>query len=553
MTGRPAFAGWSPTGIVADARPLRSAAANAGGGILRLLVGLCIACAVERLPAWQTGESDGHPDWFGIQVVDRASGRGVPLIRLTTVNNIVLVTDSAGWVAFQEPGLMNREVFFRVAGHGYTCPQDGFGYSGVRLNVQPGQTARIEVDRTNLAERLYRITGQGIYRDSGLLGLPVPLAQPDLPGGVLGQDTVQAAVYGDRIYWFWGDTNRAGYPLGNFRTSGAVSRLPDQGGLPAETGIDLDYFVGETGFTRPMAPVEGPGMVWINGLFVLESDGRQQMYARFSRRKSLAEQIEHGLVRFADSDQTFHPLARFADSARLYPRGQATVVGEHVYFATPFPTVRVVASAEAIVDPAGYEAWTCLAPGTGYLGRRSSVERDEEGQVVWGWKRDTSAITSRQERALVDAGLLQPAETRIRISESEPFDPQAPSPELHSGSVRWNPWRNRWVMIGLQVGGEHSFLGDVWFAESDQLTGPWLNARRVAVHHNYSFYNPAHHDFLDQREGRDIFFQGTYVTTFSAAKQPTPRYDYNQIMYRLSLDDPALQLPPPAAADSGND
>jgi hypothetical protein len=28
------------------------------------------------------------------------------------------------------------------------------------------------------------------------------------------------------VYWFFGDTNRAGYPLGNFYTTGATSSIP---------------------------------------------------------------------------------------------------------------------------------------------------------------------------------------------------------------------------------------------------------------------------------------------------------------------------------------
>ncbi|MBU6411264.1 MAG: hypothetical protein KGR98_12840, partial [Verrucomicrobia bacterium] len=31
------------------------------------------------------------------------------------------------------------------------------------------------------------------------------------------------------------------------------------------------------------------------------------------------------------------------------------------------------------------------------------------------------------------------------------------------------------------------------------------------------------------------------ASTFSGNKHPTPRYDYNQIMYRLDLSDPCLQ------------
>ena len=38
-----------------------------------------------------------------------------------------------------------------------------------------------------------------------------------------------------------------------------------------------------------------------------------------------------------------------------------------------------------------------------------------------------------------------------------------------------------------------------------------------------------------------IFFEGTYTTSFSGNPTPTPRYDYNQIMYRLELDDPRLE------------
>ena len=78
---------------------------------------------------------------FGVQVIDAGTERGVPLIELRTVNGISFVTDSAGWIAFQEPGLMGREVYFHVAGPGYEHPKDGFGNRGVRLMTTPGKTA----------------------------------------------------------------------------------------------------------------------------------------------------------------------------------------------------------------------------------------------------------------------------------------------------------------------------------------------------------------------------------------------------------------------------
>jgi hypothetical protein len=87
--------------------------------------------------------------------------------------------------------------------------------------------------------------------------------------------------------------------------------------------------------------------------------------------------------------------------------------------------------------------------------------------------------------------------------------------------------------------------GEVWFAEGDTPAGPWVYARRVVSHDTYNFYNPTQHPFFDHDGGRVIYFEGTYTASFSGARVKTPRYDYNQIMYRLALDDPRLALPVP--------
>jgi hypothetical protein len=88
-----------------------------------------------------------------------------------------------------------------------------------------------------------------------------------------------------------------------------------------------------------------------------------------------------------------------------------------------------------------------------------------------------------------------------------------------------------------------SLLGEVWYAEADAPEGPWRFARKVATHPNYSFYNSCHHPFFDQKGGRLIYFEGTYTADFSAAASKTPRYNYNQLMYRLDLADPRVKLP----------
>ena len=95
-------------------------------------------------------------------------------------------------------------------------------------------------------------------------------------------------------------------------------------------------------------------------------------------------------------------------------------------------------------------------------------------------------------------------------------------------------------MIGLQSFGT-SLLGEIWYSEAENLVGPWTKARKIVTHENYSFYNPKQHAMLDKAGGRFIFFEGTYTHTFSGNKDQTPRYDYNQVMYKLDLADPRLR------------
>ena len=46
---------------------------------------------------------------------------------------------------------------------------------------------------------------------------------------------------------------------------------------------------------------------------------------------------------------------------------------------------------------------------------------------------------------------------------------------------------------------------------------------------------------LTAPEAGFLLFEGTYTAEFANHAQPTPRYNYNQILYRLDLDDPKLR------------
>ena len=109
---------------------------------LRLALRRPWACAAGLLRPIQAGDEGraapiSRP--FRIEVVDDETGRGVPLVELRTVNQIRYVTDSNGIVAFDEPGLLGKKVFFHVKSHGYEYPKDGFGNRGVALETQAGR------------------------------------------------------------------------------------------------------------------------------------------------------------------------------------------------------------------------------------------------------------------------------------------------------------------------------------------------------------------------------------------------------------------------------
>ena len=57
-----------------------------------------------------------------------------------------------------------------------------------------------------------------------------------------------------------------------------------------------------------------------------------------------------------------------------------------------------------------------------------------------------------------------------------------------------------------------------------------------------TFYNPRIHPEFTAADSPMLFFEGTYTAEFADHPAPTPRYNYNQILYRLDLDDPALAV-----------
>src|ERR1700678_2622665 len=211
-----------------------------------------------------------------IEVVDKSCGWPVPLVELQTLHGVRFVTDNAGVIAFDLPELMGQETWFDVKGDGYEVKKDGFGYAGIRFTPEPGHAHRVEVDRTIIARRLGRITGGGLFGESQKLGAESAWRE----SGVLGQDSVQNAVYRGKLFWFWGDTILPPYPLGIFDSTGATTAPQPLASFEPPLRLPLDYFRDEKGVPKGLAKMPGSGPTWLSGLASLpDAQGREHLAA----------------------------------------------------------------------------------------------------------------------------------------------------------------------------------------------------------------------------------------------------------------------------------
>ncbi len=494
-------------------------------------------------------------EWAGIRVVDAATRQGVPLVELETVHRVRFVTDNAGWVAIADPDLLGREVAFTVRSHGYAFPKDGFGFAVARVVPRPGAPVELAVTRTQLAERVCRLTGEGRWRDSVLLGLRKAAADVPAPGRVAGQDSIQPVVHAGRWYCFWGDTLRLEHPLGLFRMAGATVDLAtvQDPAFDLAGGLPYDCFVEPaSGFARATIPLpERPeGVVWVNGCCsVPDGAGQPRMVAWYSRRASLEKELEQGLAVWEEARAVLEPVRVLPEGEWRHPVGHPLEFVEEgatwLLFGSPCCNLRAPARYEALLDRAQYEAFTCeaVAADGGGAGR---PDLDEGGAPRWRWQKELPPLDSKREHEWIASGVLPPEHARFAPRDAGVKRPILDQPSqnvtipparvlLHSGTVRWNEWRQRYVLIACQLFGTSSALGEVWYAEAHHPCGPFTTALKVATHDRMSLYNVCHHALLDRDGGRTIHFEGTYTNDFSGNPDATPRYQYNQLLFRLDL------------------
>ena len=428
-----------------------------------------------------------------IEIVEQGTDWVVPGVELRTQHGVRFVSDNAGVIALDLPELMGREIWLEVIGQGYGVKADGFGYRGVRLKPAPGKRLKVEVTRTILARRLGRLTGAGLFAESQKVGEQLDWKE----SGVLGSDSVVTTAVGGKLLWFWGDTNLPHYPLGIFNVSGATT---EKFSPPTQPPLrpPYKYFTNRPAAQdeerpRGVADIPGAGPTWIWGLVTLP-DAKGALHTVCSAVKVKGEMHAYrwDLAEWDPHEELFHPLSTVwtegvdQTKAPVMPDGHAVPWTDRagrrwILFCNPFPTLRTPATYEGWKNP---ETWRTLTP-------------------------DPVTVTA----------------------EGESIKP-------HGGHIAWHPWCRKWLALFTQKGGQPSFLGEIWLAEADAPTGPWINARKVLSHDDYTFYNPVLHPEFFRDDSPIIHFEGTYTVTFSGNKQPTPRWDYNQVLYQLDLSLP---------------
>jgi hypothetical protein len=161
---------------------------------------------------------------------------------------------------------------------------------------------------------------------------------------------------------------------------------------------------------------------------------------------------------------------------------------------------------------------------------------DDEGEK---WLHFGNPLPNLQCPATLD-GWQDSKQWKVLKPQAELLDADGKKVVPHSGSVAWHPWRKKWVTVFMEKFGKPSAFGELWYAEADSPLGPWGTAVKVLTHANYTFYNPRVHAEMATKDSPVLLFEGTYTAEFAKEPPPTPRHNYNQILYRLDLDDPRL-------------
>ena len=181
---------------------------------------------------------------------------------------------------------------------------------------------------------------------------------------MLGCDSVQNAVHNGRMFWAWGDTNFARYPLGIFDMSSATTAIQPLASFEPPLRLKFDYFTDDAGRPRGVAKMAGEGPTWLSGYMSLpDKTGTKRLVAVYMKIKPPMEGYECGLCVWNEKTANFEHLRTVWTKSEATPKHPPMPQGHPVIidgddgkkwavFGDPFPKLRCPATFEAWQDPA---------------------------------------------------------------------------------------------------------------------------------------------------------------------------------------------------------
>jgi hypothetical protein len=458
-------------------------------------------------------------------------------------NRARFISDNQGIISILAPDLNGRKVRFLFQGHGYSIDKTDFwGQKSVTCLIKPGKTFKLKIKRKQLAQRLYRITGAGRYNNSILAGLTQRIPTRNLlPGKVIGQDSLIAIPWNNELWCFYGDT----IGLNSYNFSASCATLPLKSNrYDPEKFLPLKYKVDEYGFARPMIKTGKKGFTWIEYVLPVKIDSiksqSEALLAKYVQHETLNKVAESGFAIMTRSSKNFKIIKKLN-------------ANKHHRCIHPYPVKTAsqsffLLSPKRMVSPGlkniiNQQKHFYFSPATENSSQEFSVlkkkkyrlNRNKEQKLVYKWQQGAWHFDSKGKKQLF-APKIMPAEALF-----SPIDLDSGKRIIKfTGSIVYNQYLKTWIAInqGLEP-------GQITFSTSDTPTGPWTFARTITEFSNYNLYNPIIHPWFEIDQGRSILFEGTYTWFFSSSEKKTPWADYNQMMFKLDLTQPELQMPKP--------
>lgn len=480
-----------------------------------------------------TGDVPAPGQMFTLLVTDRVTGRALPGAIVITPHR-TYVTDSSGAAAIYETGLMNTHASIALAA-------DGYMLAPASVDVVPGltRTLSIEPDPDQIAVRLYRLNGPGIFRDRVLLGQST---SQGVNADMMSQDGPMTAVYRGNLYWTFGDTNHQRADHSNYRGSAASSSLT----ADPERWFPLTYVHQIDGREAAIAPTSefdhAGALAWPGGLVgVPDAQGIERLYSTFGIIENAWDTVAIGVGRYNDTTHIFERKAWLDLAKPSRPGAHAFEVSDGMQSYLHYENLtRIPATEAGLLDQDGYQTFTALdADG--------NAARDATGRIRYAWKPQTAELTASN-AASAGAARDELLSGHLREARSTAGAPHAIP--IVASARDYDPYRKRYVEIITEEQNQFIARDATWYAEGDTPMGPWVYARRITGRGSRSIYNPTILP-LQKNDGAQLFFAAVYSNSYVPVP-PLPYYNYSVVMHMLDVSDLRTALPVPVYELSGS-